>query len=212
VSNTRGRRHDSKRPNRTTSAPPSSISRWSNFTGAKHGYKIAHHNHNSRRRAHKGGAPECRGTRSAPGQFLPSDDGSTAGAPEIALRVETTCRTCASAGSRAGTRQRSRRTSPTQPELDGEQNVDSADLEMIENVAESMIGPNQDVSNPAGSRARFHAPSIRWVGGDRIVSTITLRPLAHEGQRFSAVCPSTVLECQGPRRVFDGDPLARNAG
>jgi hypothetical protein len=141
VSNTRGRRHDSKRPNRTTSAPPSSISRWSNFTGAKHGYKIAHHNHNSRRRAHKGGAPECRGTRSAPGQFLPSDDGSTAGAPEIALRVETTCRTCASAGSRAGTRQRSRRTSPTQPELDGEQNVDSADLEMIENVAESMIGP-----------------------------------------------------------------------
>jgi hypothetical protein len=104
------RRHDSKRPNRTTSAPPSSISRWSNFTGAKHGYKNAYHNHNSRRRAHKGGAPECRGIRSAPGQLLPSDDGSTTGAPEMALRVETTYRTCASPGSRAGTRQRSRRT------------------------------------------------------------------------------------------------------
>ena len=35
------RRRDSERPYRTTSAPPSSISRWSNFTGAKLGYNNA---------------------------------------------------------------------------------------------------------------------------------------------------------------------------
>jgi hypothetical protein len=34
--------------------------------------------------------------------------------------------------------------SPTQPELDGGHNVYSADLEMIENVAESMISPIRD--------------------------------------------------------------------
>ncbi len=53
------------------------------------------------------------------------------------------------------------------------------------------IKEDQDVSNPAGSKASDHTPVMGWVGVGESVSAITIKPLPHDGQTFAAPLPST---------------------
>ena len=131
-----------------------SISRWSNFTGAKHGYKNAHHNHKARRGARKRGAPECRRIRKALANF---DQPITNRRPLCCPKWRRECKRptkLAPALARALEQDKELNArSATQAELDGEQNVSRAAHQMIETAADSVISPNTSFPSSAASTA-----------------------------------------------------------